>query len=118
MDKKLTRKDIWVQFFKHCGGSPLETSTIKLNLFNNSGEVYYQGEVLASLTKETIEMGMLRLIKARLDEKKLHAEQAQERAQISYATLMMELEMASDALASQGTSIDENYSNPENVEGG
>lgn len=77
------------------------------------------GEIVADLSKETVEMGLLRMIKNRLEERRLYAEQEKEKSDRTYAKLMTDLEIVSDALASQGTSVDKDYgSDPKSMEGG
>lgn len=116
MDKKLTQREVWLQLFKNCN-HPLHGREVSFSML---GDVLMShGEIVADLSKETVEVGILRMVRNRLEEKRLYAEQEKDKSDKAYARLMTDLEVVSDALASQGTSVDKDYgSDAKDVEGG
>lgn len=113
MSKKLTQKDIVAQFFKYCtryGESRVRYEAGRLFVELN-GVVMVQ---VADLNIESLETGLARTAKNCIDAKLYELRDTTKTQQ----ELEKALQEVSDLLASQGTSVDENYSNPENVEGG
>jgi len=115
MSKKLTQKELWQQFFKHCPKARNE-SGIRFSLVGDA--LMASGEIVADLSTEEVEMGLLRVIKRSIEERTAVYNQKKEDLLHEGEVLRLELMRVSDALASQGTSVDKDYgSDPKDMKG-
>ena len=116
MDTRLTQKELWQQFFKHVT-HPLNGRVVQLRLIGDA--LMANDQIIGDVGTESIEMGIVRLVKLALEEKVAEYEQKRAALDRESSTLREELMRVSDALASQGTSVDKDYgSDPKNMEGG
>lgn len=106
MSKKLTQKELWQQFFKHVT-HPLNGRVVQLRLIGDA--LMANDQIIGDVGTESIEMGIVRLVKLALEEKVAEYEQKRVALDRDGGILREELMRASDTLASQGLSVDKDY---------
>ena len=119
MDVRLTQKELWQQFFKHCHSRATTDghNTVRFQLVGDA--LMANGQIVGDVGTESIEMGIARMIKLALEEKVAEFDQKKAALDREGGILREELMRASDTLASQGLSVDKDYgSDPKDVEGG